>query len=107
MATDVKKIVEQSKRFWTGLAPRKRVVLVGAALGTLLLVAFAVTHTAPESYTMLYAGLSPEDAGEISQELRAQKVAYKLENGGTAISVPEDKVAELRITLAQKGIPKG
>jgi flagellar M-ring protein FliF len=107
MATDVKKIVEQSKKFWTGLAPRKRIVLVGGAVGTLLLVAFLATRTAPENYTMLYAGLAPEDAGEIAAELKVQKVAYRLDNGGTAISVPEDKVAELRITLAQKGIPKG
>jgi flagellar M-ring protein FliF len=107
MATDVKKIVEQSKKFWTELAPRKRVVLVGAAVGTLLLVAFLATRTAPDNYTMLYAGLAPEDAGEIASELRAQKINYRIDNGGTGISVPEDKVAELRINLAQKGIPKG
>src|SRR5258705_6046255 len=107
MATDVKKIVEQSRKFWTELAPRKRVVLVGAAVGTLLLVAFLATRTTPDNFTMLYAGLAREDAGEIANELRAQKINYRIDNGGTGISVPEDKVAELRINLAQKGIPKG
>ena len=107
MATDVKTIAEQSKRFWSNLPARKRVILVAAVLGTLLLVGLAVTHTTPENYTMLYAGLSAEDAGEIASELRTQKVPYKLDNGGTSISVPEARVPELRISLAQKGIPKG
>jgi flagellar M-ring protein FliF len=107
MATDVKKIVEQSKKFWKDLAPRKRIVLVGGAVGTLVLVAFLATRTTPTSYTTLFTGLSPEDAGEIANELKAEKVDFQLQNGGTSIGVPEGKVAELRIALAQKGIPKG
>ena len=107
MATDVKKIVEQSKKFWKDLAPSKRVVLVGGAVGTLLLVAFLATRTTPTNYTTLFTGLSPEDAGEIANELKAEKVDFQLQNGGTSIGVPEGKVAELRIALAQKGIPKG
>src|SRR5262245_31029731 len=101
MATDVKKMVEQSKKFWKDLAPRKRAVLVGGAAGTLLLVTFLATRSTPESYTMMYSGLAPEDAGEITSELKAQKVPFKLENGGSTISVPEGRVAELRIALAQ------
>ena len=52
-------------------------------------------------YAFLYRDLSQEDAGSISEELKAMKVKYKVTSSGN-IMVPSEKVAKLRLSLAQK-----
>ncbi len=58
------------------------------------------------SFRPLYTGLAPEDAGPVVQKLKEDGVAYKLSDNGTAISVPDDRVAELRLEMAGAGLPK-
>lgn len=59
------------------------------------------------NYSTLYADLSPEDAGEIVSRLKEQRIPYKLTSGGTALMVPADQVYELRLSLANSGLPAG
>jgi len=59
-----------------------------------------------ESYQTLFAGLSTEDASVIVAKLKEMKVPYKLALGGTAVSVPKDKVHDVRLQLAgQNALP--
>ena len=55
----------------------------------------------------LYTSLAPEDAAQVVEKLRAQKVPYKLDGGGTLVLVPAEKVYELRLALAGDGVLKG
>jgi len=54
---------------------------------------------------LLFANLSEEDAGAIIQKLGEQHIPYTTTAGG--ITVPADKVYELRIQLASQGLPQG
>jgi flagellar M-ring protein FliF len=56
-------------------------------------------------YAPLYSGLSPEDAGAVTQQLDAQGVDYKLTNGGGTIMVPRPDVYKARVDLGAKGLP--
>lgn len=61
-----------------------------------------------ESYQTLFAGLSTEDASVIVAKLKEMKVPYKLALGGTSVSVPKDKVHDVRLQLAgQNALPGG
>jgi flagellar M-ring protein FliF len=60
--------------------------------------------TAP-SYSLLFADMDPAAASEVVDHLKTQKVPYKLDDGGRAIRVPEDKVDELRLALTAQGLP--
>src|SRR5580658_4624658 len=62
--------------------------------------------TAPEM-TPLFTGLSLEDSGTIAKELDREGVTYEIRNDGNTIMVPRDRVARLRMTLAENGLPKG
>ena len=42
----------------------------------------------------------------VIQKLKEGSTEYRLSNNGTTVSVPEDKVAELRLELAAAGVPK-
>ena len=59
-----------------------------------------------ENYQTLFAGLSTEDASVVVTKLKELKVPYKLSLGGSAISVPKEKVYDVRLMLAgQNALP--
>ncbi len=58
------------------------------------------------SFRPLYNGLSAEDAASVMQKLKEGGVPYKIAASGGTISVPEDRVAELRLEMAGAGLPK-
>ncbi|HET7527218.1 MAG TPA: flagellar basal-body MS-ring/collar protein FliF, partial [Burkholderiaceae bacterium] len=58
-------------------------------------------------YRVLYANLSDKDGGAVLSQLSQMNVPYKHADGGNAILVPADKVHDVRLKLAQVGLPKG
>jgi flagellar M-ring protein FliF len=57
------------------------------------------------TYTLLFADMDAETAGQIVTKLKTQKVPYQLDEGGRGIRVPSDRVDELRISLTTEGMP--
>jgi len=57
------------------------------------------------SYRLLFADMDPESAGEVVSRLKAQKIKYRLDPGGRSISVPGDRVDELRLEFVGQGLP--
>jgi flagellar M-ring protein FliF len=55
----------------------------------------------------LFTDLSVEDSASIIKDLERQAVPYQLKSDGAIILVPKDKVARLRMKLAESGLPKG
>ncbi|MBI5058302.1 flagellar M-ring protein FliF [candidate division KSB1 bacterium] len=89
-----------------------RRLTIGQRAGLILGVAFAAAITvAAVSYstrpvlTTMYSGLNPNDAGQIVEDLRSQKVPFELSADGTTIKVPVENVAELRLKFASAGLP--
>ena len=54
----------------------------------------------------LYTTLAPEDASLVIQKLKESGVPYRISSTGNMISVPEERVAELRLDMASAGLPK-
>ena len=87
------------------LSPKQKIMLGGGVFATLALLAVLIFFLNEPNYATLYSGLSQEDAGKVVEHLAAQKILYKLDDGGQTIKVPQEKVYELRLALAGKGIP--
>ncbi len=88
------------------LPPVQKVLLfgvVGAALAGVFV--FLVSVQRP-SYVLLYSGLSSEDAAAVVDEMQSDRVPYRIAGGGGNILVPADKVYEIRMRLAGKGLPR-
>ena len=85
-----------------------RIAAMGAV--TLALVGFftflILRVTAPEMMP-LFTNLTLDDSAAIIKQLDREGVAYELRNNGNEILVPKDRVAKLRMELAQSGLPKG
>src|SRR6185295_3635772 len=54
----------------------------------------------------LYTTLASEDAALVVQKLKESGVAYRISSTGNVISVPEERIAELRLEMASAGLPK-
>lgn len=93
------------RRDWGNLSAARRVALAAAAVGVLVAVAVGVYLAPKTEYRTLFADLAPEDAGAITTRLTNLAIPYKLDAGGTAVSVPEDKLASARVALAAEGVP--
>lgn len=97
----------QLSAFWGRLPTAKRVALVTLTVATLAVTLFVATLGNRPTFAYLYTELATEDAAAIVEKLKTQQVPHKLENGGTAILVPEERVAALRLELAGGGLPRG
>ena len=55
--------------------------------------------------TILYAGLEPRDAAQVTAKLDAMNVPYEAKGDGGTILVPADQVTKLRMELASENLP--
>ncbi len=83
-----------------------------AAMGvvTLALIGFftfVILHVTAPEMAPLFTNLTLDDSAAIAKELDREGVSYQLHGQGDVILVPRDKVARLRMQLAETGLPKG
>lgn len=83
--------------------------MAAMAAVTLALIGFfsflMVQMTTPQM-VLLFTDLSVEDSASIIKDLERQAVAYQLKSDGAIIMVPKDRVARLRMKVAESGLPK-
>ena len=85
-----------------------RIAAMGAVTIALIgFFAFLILRVTTPQMTPLFTELSLEDSASIAKELDREGISYELRNDGNVIMVPRDKVARLRMTLAENGLPKG
>jgi flagellar M-ring protein FliF len=88
--------------------PVKAMVMLTLGVAALAAVIAALAMWSKSGdYRVLYANLSDKDGGAILSQLSQMNVPYKHADGGNAILVPADKVHDVRLKLAQAGLPKG
>lgn len=90
-------------RTWTTRRPLIP-MLAAAAIGVAIVVALLLWAGGPD-YRVLYSNLSDADGGQIISTLEQRGVPYKFAQGGHALLVPADKVYDLRLRLAEQGLP--
>lgn len=68
---------------------------------------YALVHWRKEAdFKTLYTGLAPEDSSAVVQKLKESGTEYRLSETGDVISVPAEKLAEMRLQLAGAGLPR-
>jgi flagellar M-ring protein FliF len=87
------------------LSVQQRLMLGGISIVAIVLLIFILFAFNEPNYTTLYSNLSPEEASKVVTHLNNQKIGYRLDDGGSTISVSKTNVYEVRLELAGKGIP--
>src|SRR5579871_1795987 len=100
------------KQLWSGVAafflsqpPARRWTILGVGIASMAIVLGLAWWVQRPLYRPLFTNLSPHDAAAIVDALRAEKVAFEIEDGGRAVLVPAERLYELRLELASRGLP--
>lgn len=86
---------------------QQRIVVVGAAFATLALIGALVYYGSRSDYSVLFSDLKPADAQTVVEKIKAANVPYELSAGGTTVSVPAERIPELRLQIAASGALSG
>lgn len=99
-----KRFFEQGRSFWSSLNTPKRVGVVAAIFALIGAASMTVLSQKSTSMAYLYKDLSDNDIKEIITALKAQRVhEFIVDDRG--IKVPANDVFNLRLRLAEEGIP--
>ncbi len=107
MGTRVQQLFSQLFAFLMAQPPVRRLAILVVGLGSMAAVLGAAWWVQQPLYRPLFTNLSQEDAASIVEALRAEKVPFQLDDGGRAVLVPAEKLYELRLSLASRGLPEG
>ncbi|WP_373049439.1 flagellar basal-body MS-ring/collar protein FliF [Vulgatibacter sp.] len=85
-----------------------RLLLLGAlGLAAAVAIGVAVAQSGGDDFRYAFTNLAPEDGAEVTAQLQAAGIPFRLEADGTALSVPAAKVYDVRLLLAAAGLPRG
>ena len=83
-----------------------KIMAVAGIAASIAIITVIVMWANRPVFQVLFSNLSSGDAGAITEKLKELKVPYEIGDSGS-VMVPEDKVLELRMTLASQGLPSG
>jgi flagellar M-ring protein FliF len=92
---------------WQRISLVHRALLLSVFL-TFGLVGGLLFHWARQpDMRLLYHNLARDEASKIAEKISGKGIQYELQDGGTTIFVPEDQVYQLRLDMANEGLPTG
>ncbi len=96
----------QGLSFWRSQSLGQRAAILALIVAAVVLSIIFITWANSPTYAVAFSGLSEADAGRIVELLDEEGTPYQLRGAGT-ILVPNDKVHEVRLTMARQGLPQG
>jgi flagellar M-ring protein FliF len=102
---DLARLADPALRVWRDATPTQRTAIGAFAISSVLVVVLVAVLVGRPSYAVLYSNLEEQDAGAIVGKLGDLKVPYRIAGDGRAIEVPANRVHDLRLSLANQGLP--
>jgi len=107
MNQNLSKLGGQLKAIWSQLGAGQRLTVAAATFVFVAGLAAIGLWSSHGDYGLLYGRLSDTEASKVIAALDDAKVPYKISAGGGSIMIPQDKVYQMRMQLAGRGIPQG
>jgi flagellar M-ring protein FliF len=101
--------VQNIKESWQKMSEKTRRLVLGIVAGTVgiaLIAILVLTFGQNNDYSVLFSGLSQEEAQQIGSLLQDQQIDFKYNASDGTIRVPEAVVETTRVTLLSQGYPK-
>lgn len=101
--------MQNIKESWQKMSEKTRRLVVGIVAGTVgiaLIAILVLTFGQNNDYSVLFSGLSQEEAQQIGSLLQDQQIDFKYNASDGTIRVPEAVVETTRVTLLSQGYPK-
>jgi flagellar M-ring protein FliF len=93
--------------FVKSLGAARMAAMAAVTLALIGFFSFLIIRVTAPQMVPLFTDLSMDDSSSIIKDLDRQAITYELKNDGAIIMVPKEKVARLRMKLAEGGLPKG
>jgi flagellar M-ring protein FliF len=93
--------------FLKGLGPVRIGAMAAVTVALVAFFAFLILRVTAPAMVPLFTELAMEDSASVVKELERQAIPYEIKNDGATVLVPKDRVARLRMKLAESGLPKG
>jgi flagellar M-ring protein FliF len=107
MAFSLSTLPQQLKLAFRGISTGKLVAMAILVGGTIAGLTFLLSWSETGDLHPLYSSLAPGDAAEIVASLREKQIPYQFTKDGTGLSIPYEKIHEIRLELASQGLPRG
>jgi len=107
MNKNISQLWQQLLGIWKQLGLNQRISILAATLAVLGGLGALAFWSSRADYSLLYGKLDEGEAAKVIAALDEAKVPYQISRGGGAIMVPADKVYQVRMQMAGKGIPRG
>jgi flagellar M-ring protein FliF len=93
--------------FLKGLGAPRLVAMLAVTLTLIGFFGFVATRVSDGGLVPVFTDLTMQDASAVIKELEAQNIKYETNRDGSTILVPSDAVAQVRMKLAEQGLPSG
>lgn len=94
-------------KVFKGLGPTKTATLALVVAVVLGFFGYLMSQGSQVPMGLLFSNLDPTDGASIVDKLKNTGTPYEIKDNGTQIYVPAADIAELRMQLAQDGLPNG
>jgi flagellar M-ring protein FliF len=93
--------------FVKSLGAARMAAMAAVTLALIGFFSFLMVQMTTPQMVPLFTDLSMDDSASIIKDLERQAIQYQIKSDGAIIMVPKDRVARLRMKLAESGLPKG
>jgi flagellar M-ring protein FliF len=93
--------------FVKSLGAARMAAMAAVTLALIGFFSFLMIQMTTPQMVPLFTDLPADDTASIVKDLERQAIPYQLKSDGAVIMVPKDRVARLRMKLAESGLPKG
>lgn len=90
--------------FFSSLSPQRKIATVLVLIGVIASVSGIFYWASKTTYVPLMTNLSPEDSTAVIRYLREKRIPFVVDETGKSLSVPPEKVYDLRLELASTGL---
>jgi flagellar M-ring protein FliF len=90
--------------FFQSLSPARRTAFISLMVGVAVGIGMLFWWASKTSYVPLLSTNSPADATSVIRYLREKRIPFVVDDSGKQISVPPEKVYDLRLELASSGL---
>ncbi len=106
MNLDLKNVMGQLGNVWNGISLSHKFIMIMMTMGFIGGIIGVTQWARKPDFALLYGELGPKESGEIIDLLKEENVPFQIRGNGSAIAVPSEKVHEMRLKLAGKGLPR-
>jgi flagellar M-ring protein FliF len=93
--------------FMKGLGAPRLVAMLAVTLSLIGFFGFVALRVSDKGLVPVFSDLTLQDSSAVIKELETQNIRYEVSRDGSTILVPSESVAQVRMKLAEQGLPTG